>query len=149
MFPEYNEGNGKRKKQKALAVILNQGKNEGGDSAANINDVKLFFKLNKSARRSLKGDDAYPGGDFRSAECVAFLNEADIVVTDPPFSLFREYVAQLVGHGKKFLIIGNQNAMTYKDICKLIREIKIWLGNTSGDMAFMVPDHYEPRETRY
>ena len=67
-------------------------------------------------------------GDFRSDECVQILKEADIVVTNPPFSLFREYVSQLVEHGKKFLIIGNQNAITYKEIFKLIKESKLWLG---------------------
>jgi hypothetical protein len=63
--------------------------------------VKLFLKRNKAARIALKGDDTYGGGDFRSAECLAFLKEADIVVTNPPFSLFKEYVAQLVEHGKE------------------------------------------------
>ena len=71
----------------------------------------------------LKGD-----GDFRSEECIEILKDADIVVTNPPFSLFREYVAQLVKYGKKFLIIGNQNAITYKEIFPLFKENKIWLG---------------------
>jgi Adenine-specific methyltransferase EcoRI len=88
-------------------------------------------------------------GDFRSPECVALLDEADFVITNPPFSLFREYVTQLVEHGKKFLIIGNQNAVTYKEISGLLQEEKVWLGYRDGDMAFRVPDHYEPRETRY
>jgi len=150
LFPEYNEGNGKRQKPKALAVILDHVKDEDGDGAANVTDVALFLKRNKAARVALKGDEGkYPGGDFRSAECVAFLKQADIVVTNPPFSLFREYVAQLVEHEKKFLVIGNQNAISYKDIFMLIKKTKIWLGNKSGDMAFRVPDHYEPRETRY
>lgn len=87
----------------------------------------------------LEGD-----GDFRSAECVEFLKEADIVVTNPPFSLFREYVAQLVKHNKKFLIIGNINAITYKEIFPLIRDNRIWIGPSihSGDREFGVPDHY-------
>jgi hypothetical protein len=74
-------------------------------------------------------------GDFRSAECIELLKQADIVVTNPPFSLFREYVNQLVEHDKKFLIIGNQNAITYKEIFKLIKEDKLWLGVSihSGD----------------
>lgn len=67
-------------------------------------------------------------GDFRSAECVEFLKEADIVVTNPPFSLFREYIAQLMEYGKKFIVIGSQNAITYKDFFPLIKENKIWLG---------------------
>lgn len=83
-------------------------------------------------------------GDFRSEECISLLKEADIVVTNPPFSLFREYVAQLIEYDKKFVIIGNQNAITYKDIFKLIKENKLWLGFSihSGDREFGVPDDY-------
>lgn len=94
--------------------------------------------------KPLKGD-----GDFRSKECIELLKEADIVVTNPPFSLFREYVAQLMEHEKKFLIIGNQNNATYKEIFPLIQKNKMWLGYKCGDMAFRVPEYYESRETRY
>ncbi len=89
--------------------------------------------------KHLKGD-----GDFRSGECIKLLKQADIVVTNPPFSLFREYVAQLVECNKKFIIIGNQNAITYKEIFKLIKENKMWLGHSihSGDREFGVPDDY-------
>ncbi|MFZ2872939.1 MAG: adenine-specific methyltransferase EcoRI family protein [Phycisphaerales bacterium] len=91
--------------------------------------------------------DALPleeDGDFRSAECLDLLKQADIVVTNPPFSLFREYIAQLVEHRKKFLVIGNQNAITYKDVFTLIQENRLWLGASihSGDREFGVPDHY-------
>ena len=87
----------------------------------------------------LQGD-----GDFRSEECIALLKQADIVVTNPPFSLFREYVAQLVEYDKKFLIIGNKNAITYKEIFPLIKDDKMWLGVTpmGTDMLFGVPEHY-------
>ncbi|ATW44166.1 adenine-specific methyltransferase EcoRI family protein [Glaesserella parasuis] len=88
-------------------------------------------------------------GDFRSPECIEILKQSDIVVTNPPFSLFREYVAQLMEYEKKFVIVGNQNAITYKETFKLIKENKIWLGNKSGDMAFRVPDYYEEKATRY
>jgi len=87
-------------------------------TAKNKNDKKPV-KIN------LKGD-----GDFRSPECIKLLEEADIVITNPPFSLFREYVDQLIKFNKKFLIIGNDNAITYKEIFKLIKENKIWLGYT-------------------
>ena len=89
--------------------------------------------------RRLKGD-----GDFRSEECIELLKQADIVVTNPPFSLCREYVAQLIDHEKKFLIIGNVNAVTYKEIFPLIKNNRIWLGPSikSGDREFGVPDHY-------
>lgn len=139
LFPEYNEGNGKRQKPKALAVTLDRVKDEDGDGAANVTDVELFLKRNKAARIALKADEKYPGGDFRSLECIALLKEADIVVTNPPFSLFREYVAQLFEHGKKFLIIANKNAITYKEIFPLIKGNKLWMGVTafSGGMWFI------------
>lgn len=87
-----------------------------------------------------KGD-----GDFRSKESINLLTQADIVVTNPPFSLFREYVAQLIEYDKKFLIIGNINAITYKEIFKLIKENKAWLGINLGRgiEGFIVPEHYE------
>lgn len=87
----------------------------------------------------LKGD-----GDFRSQECIELLKQSDIVVTNPPFSLFREYVGQLIKYNKKFLIIGNWNAISYKEIFKLIKENKIWIGINSNRnfTGFMVPKHY-------
>ena len=83
-------------------------------------------------------------GDFRSQECIELLKQADIVVTNPPFSLFREYVAQLFEYDKKFIILGNQNAITYKEIFPLIKKNKIWLGHSihSGDREFGVPSSY-------
>ena len=83
-------------------------------------------------------------GGFQSRECIELLKQADIVVTNPPFSLFREYVAQLIEYEKKFLIIGNVNAVSYKEIFKLIKENKLWLGASihSGDREFGVPDDY-------
>lgn len=88
-------------------------------------------------------------GDFRSPESIELLQQADIVVTNPPFSLFREYVAQLIEYEKHFIIIGNQNAITYKEIFTLLKENKLWIGYQSGDMEFTVPDYYEPRQIRY
>ncbi|EIB1177771.1 hypothetical protein K7934_000643 [Campylobacter upsaliensis] len=78
-------------------------------------------------------------GDFRSKDCIELLKLADIVVTNPPFSLFREYVAQLVEYGKKFLIIGNKNAITYKETFSLIKENKVWLGITRAN-DFLKPN---------
>ena len=96
-----------------------------------INDENELTKLN--------GD-----GDFRSDECLALLDEADIVVTNPPFSLFREYVSVLLEHKKHFIIIGNVNAITYKEFFPLIKENKVWIGASihSGDRKFYVPDDY-------
>ena len=89
--------------------------------------------------RHLNGD-----GDFRSPECVELLKQTDIVVTNPPFSLFREYVAQLIDNDKKFVIIGNKNAITYKEIFRLIKDNLLWVGNTpmGKDLLFDVPEHY-------
>lgn len=81
------------------------------------------------------------GGDFRSKECADLLKQADIVVTNPPFSLFREYIAQLTKHDKKFLVIGNMNAITYKEIFPLIKENKIWLGISNGAREYIKPDN--------
>lgn len=100
--------------------------------------------LDEIGIKELQGD-----GDFRSAESIELLKQADIVVTNPPFSLFREYVAQLMEYDKSFLIIGNQNAISYKEIFNLIQANKLWQGYKCGDMAFKVPNHYEARETRY
>jgi hypothetical protein len=138
-FGEYDEGNGKRQKPKAIAIEIEEVKDVNGDGATGIEDVKLFLKRNPHSRTRLAG-----GGDFRSAECIALLKQADIVVTNPPFSLFREYVAQLVEHGRTFLIIGNIQAITYKEVFPLIKADKLWMGVTihSGDREFRVPDHY-------
>ncbi len=101
------------------------------------------WKDNKS--HSIKTIPFEGDGDFRSAESIELLKQSDIVVTNPPFSLFREYVAQLVEYDKKFLIIGNINAITYKEIFKLIKENKTWLGIKLGRgiSGFIVPEHYE------
>lgn len=87
-------------------------------------------------------------GDFRSNECLEYLSQCDIVVTNPPFSLFREFVSKLVEYGKQFLIIGNQNAITYKEIFPLIRDNKLWLGRTmnGSNRWFEVPKDYEVNE---
>ncbi len=89
--------------------------------------------------KRFKGD-----GDFRSEECIELLKQADIVVTNPPFSLFREYVAQLIEYDKKFIILGDQNAITYKEIFPLVKDNKIWLGvDNGGTKWFAVQDHYD------
>ncbi|HEY4495254.1 MAG TPA: adenine-specific methyltransferase EcoRI family protein [Candidatus Paceibacterota bacterium] len=110
------------------------------DGAIDLEDVKSLLKHNKKNSTPLKGN-----GDFRNKECIELLKEADIVVTNPPFSLFREYVAQLVEHKKKFLIMGNQNAITYKEIFKLIKENHVWLGQSLNgkNILFQIPNHYE------
>ena len=102
-------------------------------------DIDALLKSRKRGVKKLKGN-----GDYRSDECLKYLELADIVVTNPPFSLFREYVALLMEHQKSFLIIGNVNAITYKEIFPLIKDNKLWLGASihSGDRKFYVPDDY-------
>lgn len=93
--------------------------------------------------------DLNNAGDFRSKECLALLKRCDIVVTNPPFSLFREFVATLIESKKKFVIIGNQNNITYKDIFSFIKEGKLWLGRSLSYAAFQVPEYYEERSNRF
>lgn len=135
------EGN---EKKTAYKVEITEVKDMNGDGAVDLTDVEYLIKNDKNVLSVLRGN-----GDFRSNECIDLLKEADIVVTNPPFSLFREYIGQLVEYDKKFLIIGSQNNITYKEIFPLLMNKKVWLGYKSGDMAFKVPNDYEPRETRY
>lgn len=112
------------------AVYLEYEGDKNGNHVPDIEEIGI---------KSLAGD-----GDFRSAECIELLKQADIVVTNPPFSLFREYVAQLIKYEKKFIIVGHQNAITYKEIFKLIKENKIWLGyGFKGGAAHFINQHYE------
>ena len=114
-----------------------------GDGGVNMLDVANLFKSGENELTELKGSGDFLAGDFRSDECVALLKEADIVSTNPPFSLFREYVAQLVEFGKKFVIIGSLNAIIYKDIFPLIKEDKMWLGYgfNGGAAYFRIPEY--------
>lgn len=93
-----------------------------GDGAVDLSDVRILLQNNKNTRSELKTCD------FRDPECIELLKQADIVVTNPPFSLFREYIGQLMEYGKKFVIVGHQNAITYKEVFPLIKENKLWLG---------------------
>ena len=114
-----------------------------------MNELKaaLGQNVNGNILSLLSGDGQYLAGDFRSKECVELLKQADIVVTNPPFSLFREYVAQLMAFDKKFLIIGNINCITYKEIFPLIKENKIWLGYGFRSMVAFFRSPYEDTAT--
>lgn len=131
-------------KKIAYKVEITEVLDYNNDGAVNLADVQYLIQNDKNVLSLLKGN-----GDFRSQECIELLKEADIVVTNPPFSLFREFVAQLISYDKKFLVIGNQNAIHYKDIFTLIKDNKIWLGYKFGDMSFKVPEYFEPKATRY
>ena len=129
-------------KKIAHKVEITEVKDLNGDGAVDLADVRYLLLNDKNVISVLKGN-----GDFRSPECIELLKEADIVVTNPPFSLFREYVAQLIEYDKKFLIIGNQNALSYKECFNLVKNNKMWLGASihSGDREFMIPPTYEVR----
>ncbi|MBR5436267.1 MAG: adenine-specific methyltransferase EcoRI family protein [Muribaculaceae bacterium] len=110
-------------KRIAYKVEITEVGDVNGDGRVDLADVRYLLENDKNVMKKLKGN-----GDFRSEECIELLKEADIVCTNPPFSLFREYVAQLMTYNKKFLIIGHQNAIKYKEIFPLIRNNKLWLG---------------------
>jgi len=123
-------------------IEINEVPDSNGDGAVNISDVQYLLKHDKNTASPLKGN-----GDFRSEECVELLKEADIVCTNPPFSLFREYVAQLVEHDKKFLIIGSTNAITYEEIFPYLKDDTIWLGVNNGAKTYEVPLYYSQDNT--
>ncbi len=138
------EGLKTAKEKEPMKIVVNEVKDHNDDGAINMSDVEHLLKHDKNVATPLKGDEKFNGGDFRSEEAIKILKEADIVVTNPPFSLFREYVEQLTEHKKKFLIIGNINAITYKEVFPLLKNNRMWLGASihSGDREFRVPDHY-------
>jgi hypothetical protein len=122
----------------AYRVEITEVHDTNKDGAIDLSDVEYLLKTDRNTPGLLSGN-----GDFRSAECMALLQEADIVVTNPPFSLFREYVGQLMAHRKQFLILGNLNTITYKEIYPLIKDGQIWLGHrTGGEKWFRVPNSY-------
>jgi len=129
-----------RPKVVANKFIINEVGDVDGDGSFTLEDIAKQLRANKNNEWSpLEGD-----GDFRSDECVELLRQSDIVVTNPPFSLFREYITQLFEHKKQFLIIGNLNAITYKEIFPMIKENKVWLGNNArvngGAMFYEIPE---------
>lgn len=123
-------------KKIAHKVVITEVKDLNGDGAVDLSDVRILLQNDKNVLSTLET------GDFRSKECIELLKEADIVVTNPPFSLFREYIAQLMEYEKKFLIIGPVNAITYKEVFPLIKQNIIWLGYgfNAGNAYFAIPE---------
>ena len=138
------ERKGTQRGKQPYKIVINEVTDVNGDGRIDLADVEWLIKNRKNVLTKLKGD-----GDFRSPECVALLDEADIVVTNPPFSLFREYMALLMEHDKQFLIVGNMNAAIYSEVFPLIKGNKVWLGNKSGHFWFKVPDSYEEKATDF
>ena len=132
-------GDDEEQRNKPYKAVVTKVHDTTGDGGVDMFDVAELFKSHENELTELYGD-----GDFRSEECLALLDEADIVVTNPPFSLFREYVSVLMEHEKHFIIIGNVNAITYKEFFPLLKDNKVWIGASihSGDRKFYVPDDY-------
>ena len=133
-------------KKKAYKIVITEVPDVNGDGAIDITDVEWLIKHGNNVLTELNGD-----GDFRSEECLALLDECDVVCTNPPFSLFREYMAKLVECNKSFIILGNVNAITYREIFPLIKSNKLWMGASihSGDREFRVPDDYPLKASGY
>ena len=138
IFGEEEEVN-RETDRKPYKIEITEVKDLNEDGAIDLTDVELLLKSVNGKPKLLKGN-----GDFRSEECIKLLKQADIVVTNPPFSLFREYVAQLMEYNKRFVIIGNQNAITYKEIFPLLKDNKMWLGyGFKGNVGFFINTKYE------
>jgi len=133
-------------RKQAFKIEITEIPDYNNDGAVDLSDVEFLLKSNKNCMTLLEGD-----GDFRSRECLELLKEADIVVTNPPFSLFREYISQLQNFQKKFLIIGNIGAVAYKEVFPLIKNNEVWLGQSihSGDREFRIPETYVVRSKSY
>lgn len=130
--------------KRAYKIEISEVKDENGSSTVDLSDVELLLKNNKNVLTCLKGD-----GDFRSEECLQLLHECDIVVTNPPFSLMKEFLPLLINSGKQFLVLGNTNHATFNETFKYFKENKVWLGYNSGHFWFLVPDYYEEKQTDF
>lgn len=137
-FDDYEDNNPTKV---AYKVEITEVKDENGDGAVDLADVRYLLQNDKNVMSILQT------GDFRSKECIELLKQADIVVTNPPFSLFREYIGQLMEYGKKFLIVGHQNAITYKEVFPLIKDNKVWLGYGFKGSATHFYSPYEDKAT--
>ncbi len=139
---DFGDGFWDEPKKIAYKVEITEVTDVNGDGRTDLADVQYLLQNDRNVLALLKGN-----GDFRSAECIELLKEADIVVTNPPFSLFREYVAQLMKYEKKFLIVGSQGAVMYKEIFPLFMQNKLWLGYgfKGGAAHFVSP--YEDKAT--
>lgn len=130
--------------KKPYKIEITEVKDINGDTTVDMSDVEYLLKNKKNVLTLLKGD-----GDFRSEECIELLNECDIVVTNPPFSLMKEYIPLLVKKKKDFIILGNVNHITFAEVKPFILSNALWLGYNSGHFWFRVPTYYEAKGTDY
>lgn len=130
--------------KKPYKLEITEVKDEDGNGSVDLSDVEQLIKNKKNVLTLLKGD-----GDFRSNECMTLLDESDIIVTNPPFSLMKEFMPMLIEHKKKFIILGNVNHITFSEVKPYVLQEKCWLGYTHGHFWFKVPDYYESKGTDY
>lgn len=130
--------------KKPYKIEITEVKDETGNDTIDLSDVEFLLKNNKNVLTLLQGD-----GDFRSPECLSLLDECDVVVTNPPFSLMKEYIPLLAEKNKLFLVLGNMNHITFKEIFHYFKNNEMWLGNNAGHFWFKVPDYYEAKNTDY
>ena len=130
--------------RRAYKIEITEVKDADGNETVDLTDVKYLLKSKNNALSLLKGD-----GDFRSEECLELLRECDIVVTNPPFSLMKEYLPLLINQEKSFVILGNVNHITFSEVKPFVLENKMWLGYNSGHFWFRVPEYYESKGTDY
>lgn len=136
----YPAGEGK----KPYKIEITEVTDANGDATVDLSDVEYLLRNKKNALTLLNED-----GDFRSKECIALLTECDIVVTNPPFSLMKQFLPMLINMKKQFLILGNMNHITFKEVFPFFLEGKCWLGNNSGHFWFRVPNYYEEKKTDF
>ena len=125
-------------------IEINGVKDLNNDGAVDLLDIEQLLLQEKNTSSRLLGN-----GDFKSPEAIELLKQCDIVVTNPPFSLFRDFITQLIEHNKQFLVLGSEPAVSYAEIWPLIQKGKIWMGVNSGPMSFRVPEYYEARPSGY
>lgn len=136
----YTEKDGK----KPYKIEITEVKDADGNDAVDLSDVEYLLRNDKNALTLLDGD-----GDFRSPECMALLEECDIVITNPPFSLMKEYIPLMIRMKKQFIILGNVNHITFSEVKPFILNETMWLGYNAGHFWFRVPDYYEAKGTDY
>ena len=130
--------------KKPYKIDITEVTDEDGSNTVDLSDVEYLLKNKKNVLTLLEGD-----GDFRSPECMKLLEEADIVVTNPPFSLMKEYIPLMINKNKNFIILGNVNHITFSEVKPYVLDEKMWLGYNSGHFWFRVPDYYEAKGTDY
>lgn len=130
--------------KKAYKVEITEIKDENGDGRIDLEDVEYILQHKEGVLSELKGN-----GDFRSNECIELLKEADVIITNPPFSIFREYFSLLMKYKKDFLIVANENMVFYKEILPYFKQNKVWLGYNAGHFWFKVPEYYEEKKTDF